>query len=132
MGAAALLVMYVGVIIFRHVHKFARESTGDMLTSIFWMVWLVFPVLVSCLAIAEERRLGVMDAQLCLPFSRRRQFVIKWCVTLFLGIFLGSILPIFLEYIGASHLMSAPDRMPAYEVWLSKYCCPWRALPSCW
>ena len=58
------------------------------------------PVVVGSLAVAEERRLGVMEGQLCLPVSRRIQFVIKGVVTLFLGIFLGGVMPMLLETIG--------------------------------
>jgi hypothetical protein len=42
-----------------------------------------------------------MEGQLCLPVSRRIQFVIKGVVTLFLGIFLGGVMPMLLEDIAA-------------------------------
>ncbi len=65
------------------------------------MLWLVMPVVVGSMAVAEERRLGVMEGQLCLPVSRRVQFVIKGVFTLFLGIFLGGVMPMLLEDIAA-------------------------------
>jgi len=99
MGAAGLLVLHVGVILLRSHHKFARDSAGEILTSIFWMLWLVLPVVIGAMAVAEERRLGIMEGQLCLPVSRRVQFAIKGFLTLFLGIFLGGVMPMFLEYI---------------------------------
>jgi len=34
----------------------------------FWMLWLVIPVVIGSKAVAEERRLGVMEGQLCLRF----------------------------------------------------------------
>ena len=64
------------------------------------MLWLVMPVVIGSMAVAEERRLGVMEGQLCLPVSRRVQFAIKAILTLFLGIFLGGVMPMLIEKIG--------------------------------
>ncbi len=100
MGAAGLLALHLGVIILRKYHPFAKDSVGEVLTAIFWMLWLVMPVIIGSLAVAEERRLGVMEGQLCLPVSRRVQFAIKGFLTLFLGIFLGGVMPMLLEAIG--------------------------------
>ena len=52
------------------------------------------------MAVAEERRLGVMEGQLCLPVSRRVQFAIKGILALLLGTFLGGVMPMLLEGIG--------------------------------
>ena len=65
------------------------------------MLWLVLPVIIGAMAMAEERRLGVMEGQLCLPVSRRVQFVIKGFLTLVLGTLLGGVLPVLLETLGA-------------------------------
>ena len=99
LGAGVLLVLHIGIIILRTCHKFPRESAGEILTIIFWMLWLVLPVIVSAMVIAEERRLGVMEGQLTLPASRRMQFAIKCVVAMFLGIFLGGVMPCLLEAI---------------------------------
>ena len=64
------------------------------------MLWLVMAAVIGSMAVAEERRLGVMEGQLCLPVSRRVQFAIKGFLTLFLGIFLGGIMPMLLEDMG--------------------------------
>jgi hypothetical protein len=101
MGAAGLLVLHIGIIILRTCHHFAKDSAGEVLTEIFWLLWLVMPVVIGALAVAEERRLGMMDGQLCLPVSRRIQFVIKAFLTLLLGIFLGGVMPMLLETVGA-------------------------------
>jgi hypothetical protein len=128
LGAAVLLVLHTGVIILRTCHKFPRESAGEMLSIIFWMLWLVLPVIVSAMAIAEERRLGVMEGQLTLPASRRVQFAIKCLVAMFLGVFLGGVMPCLLETIGASTGMfrdGSKDATPmvaaiiGLSVWLS-------------
>jgi hypothetical protein len=100
MGAAALLVLHLGVVMLRTHHKFPRDSAGEILTSIFWLLWLVLPVVVGAMSVAEERRLGVMEGQLCLPASRRVQFVTKGFLALSLGIFLGGVMPCLIEMLG--------------------------------
>ena len=111
-GAAGLLVLHLGVIVLRAVHHFAHDSAGEILTSIFWMLWLVFSPVIGSMAVAEERRLGVMEGQLCLPVSRRVQFAIKGFLTLLLGIFLGGVMPILLECLAA--VLGAPT--PAFSI----------------
>jgi len=100
MGTVGLLALHMGVIVVRKYHHFAKDSAGEILTSIFWMVWLVMAPVIGSLAVAEERRLGVMEGQLCLPVSRRIQFAVKVFLTLSLGIFLGGVMPMLLESIG--------------------------------
>ena len=73
MGAAGLLVLHIGILLLRKYHHFAKDSAGEVLTSIFWLLWLVIPVVIGSMAVDEERRLGVMEGQLCLPVSRRIQ-----------------------------------------------------------
>ena len=101
-GAIGLLGLHLGIIALRKYHHFALNSAGEALTSIFWMLWLVMAPVIGSMAVAEERRLGVMEGQLCLPVSRRLQFAIKGFVTFFLGIFLGGIMPVLLEGLAAS------------------------------
>jgi ABC-type Na+ efflux pump permease subunit len=98
MGAAGLLVLHLGVIVLRKYHHFEKDSAGEVLTSIFWMLWLVMAPVIGSMAVAEERRLGVLEGQLCLPVSSGVQFMVKGIFTLFLGIFLGGVMPILLEY----------------------------------
>jgi hypothetical protein len=98
-GAVGLLGLHLGIIALRKYHHFARDSAGEALTSIVWMLWLVMAPVIGSMAVAEERRLGVMEGQLCLPVSRRVQFAIKGFVTFFLGIFLGGVMPVLLENI---------------------------------
>jgi ABC-type transport system involved in multi-copper enzyme maturation permease subunit len=100
MGAAGLLALHMGILVLRKYHHFAKDSAGEVLTSIFWLLWLIIPVVIGNLAVAEERRLGVMEGQLCLPVSRRVQFAIKGILTLLLGTFLGGVMPMLLEGIG--------------------------------
>jgi hypothetical protein len=100
MGAVGLLVLHIGILVLRKYHHFARDSAGEALTSIFWLLWLVMAPVIGSMAVAEERRLGMMEGQLCLPVSRRLQFAIKGILTLLLGTFLGGVMPMLLEVIG--------------------------------
>jgi len=43
MGAAGLLALHIGVIVLRKYHHFAKDSGGEILTAIFWMLWLSWP-----------------------------------------------------------------------------------------
>lgn len=104
-GAAGLLVAHVGIIVLRANHQFPKDSAGEILTKIFWLLWLVLPVIIGSMSIAEERRLGVTEGQLCLPASRRIQFVIKGFTTFFLAIFLGGVMPCLLETVGPSGII---------------------------
>ena len=115
LGACVLLALHIFVIVLRKCHPFAKDSIGELLTSIFWMLWLVMPVIIGGMAVAEERRLGVMEGQLCLPVSRRIQFAIKSFRALFLGIFLGGVMPILLEGIAIEFGAPNPMFTPAYS-----------------
>ena len=46
---------------------------------------------------AEERKIGTLEGQFCLPIKRRRQFTIKWLVVLSLSILFGTMMPLLLE-----------------------------------
>ena len=136
MGAAGLLVLHIGVIVLWKYHTFAKDSAGEtfaFLTGIFWMLWLVIPVVIGSMAVAEERRLGVMEGQLCLPVSRRIQFAIKVFLTLFLGIFLGGIMPMLLEDmaagLGARNLMLRPEPNTEFDLFWFNF---WVVTATAW
>lgn len=101
-GATGILVLHLGVIFLRKYHHFAKDSAGEALTAIVWILWLVLAPVIGSMAVAEERRLGVMEGQLCLPVSRRLQFVTKGMVALGLGVFLGGVMPVLLEFLATS------------------------------
>jgi len=88
-GLVVLHITYIGL----------RKLTGDdptqpgskrleLLSTAIWLLWFTIPLLAGAVSIAEERKLGTLDGQLCLPSSRRRQFGIKFLIVMFLGIFL--------------------------------------------
>jgi ABC-type transport system involved in multi-copper enzyme maturation permease subunit len=140
MGAAGLLVLHLGVIALRTHHKFTKDSAGEILTSVFWMLWLVLPVIVGAMAVAEERRLGVMEGQLCLPVSRRVQFALKIICALSLGILLGGVLPMLLEKMAVRFGAGNPMFGPAADMGKFAYIfelliiglAAWLALVSCY
>lgn len=71
--------------------RFALESVP--------FLWLLLPWLAGSVAVAEERKLGTHESQLCLPAKRWRQFAVKFCVAFLLGLLLGAIFPWLIERI---------------------------------
>jgi len=102
--AAGLLAAHLGVFIVRGLYgRFHGDSMVNTFADGFWILWLVVPAVIGCTAVAEERKLGVMDGQFCLAASRRRQFIAKFLPALFLGTLLGGVMPLLLE-LAAGHL----------------------------
>jgi len=95
--AGVLLLLHLGVIVTRKLGYFPNNSTIELILEGFWMLWLVMPFLVGCAAVAEERKLGTLEGQLCLPAKRRTQFGLKLFVVLALSVVLGTIMPVLLE-----------------------------------
>jgi hypothetical protein len=60
-------------------------------------LWLVLPAIAGAVAVAEERRQGTLESQLCLPISRSWQWAIKLVITILAGITLGCLTPALLE-----------------------------------
>ena len=97
-----LLILHILVLLLRALHPhFENGSLLEPISEFFWTFWLIMPVVLGCMAIAEERKLGVIEGQFCLPVSRRRQFVLKFLPVLVFGIVLGGIMPMFLENVAA-------------------------------
>lgn len=101
-GAAGILILHLGVIVWRTVHPFKENTAGAVLAAIVWMLWLVMAPVIGLMSVAEERRVGVLDGQLCQPVSRRIQFDVKALFTLLLAVFLGGVMPVLVETAGAS------------------------------
>lgn len=114
--AAALLVLHLAVIMMRKVHgSFVRDSLAGTVSEFFWTFWLVMPLIVGGMMVAEERRLGVMEAQFCLPASRRFQFALKFFAALIFGMALGGFMPLVLEKFAAAIGAPNPDFNPAIQ-----------------
>jgi len=100
--AAGLLVLHLSVLVLRRLSGdyLAEHRNLAMALESVPILWLAMPLMIGSIAVAEERKLGTMEALLCLPTARRTQFAIKLIITLFLGVFLGGIVPITLEALG--------------------------------
>jgi ABC-type transport system involved in multi-copper enzyme maturation permease subunit len=108
--AGALLVLHISMFFLRAFYADSHKySATYALSQGFWMFWLVMPLVIGCTAVAEERKLGVMDEQFCLPISRRLEFLVKFIPTLIFGTLLGGVMPFVLE-LAAAHC-GAPNEM---------------------
>jgi hypothetical protein len=100
--AGALLALHIGVFFMRAFYSnFHKNSIADLISEFFWAFWLVLPLTIGCMAVAEERKLGVMESQFCQPVSRRFQFAVKFILAICFGMLLGGIVPLLLEVIAA-------------------------------
>jgi hypothetical protein len=95
--AGVLLVLHLAVIVIRNCIHFAETSSLGFCLNDFWCLWLVMPLLVGGTAVAEERRLGTLDAQLCLPIRHQTQFAAKIGGVLLLSLLFGMVMPLLLE-----------------------------------
>lgn len=100
--AVLLLVTHLVVIIVRRagMEYFLQHRSAAMVWESWPMLWLVMPLLIGGVAVAEERKLGTLESFLSLPATRRREFVVKLSVALLLGIFLGGVMPLAVEGLG--------------------------------
>ncbi|HTL74008.1 MAG TPA: ABC transporter permease subunit [bacterium] len=95
--AGMLFGLHLGVLAARNFGNFRKNSSTEFILEIFWSLWLVLPLLTGAAAVAEERKLGTLPAQLCLPVRRRTQFAVKFRVALLLSVLFGAVLPLLLE-----------------------------------
>jgi len=96
--AGALLALHLGMLTARNwADDFKHSPTLEFVGTAFWVLWLVMPLLIGCVAVAEERKLGTLEAQLCLPIRRRTQLTIKFGVAFMLSVCLGVVMPLLLE-----------------------------------
>ena len=95
--AGALLMLHLGVLAVKKFSHIKHNSALELVVEIFWGLWLVLPMLLGAAAVAEERKLGTLESQLCLPVKRRTQFATKFSVVLLLSVLFGLIMPLLLE-----------------------------------
>ena len=101
--AAALLALHIIAICLRpSLSNSNKHPIGELASNGFCLLWLMMPVIIGGMAVAEERKLGVMESLLCLPASRRLQFAIKFFMALFFGTLLGGVTPLVLERTAAA------------------------------
>ncbi len=101
-GMAGLFVLHLGVVALRRLGNVALGNTLHSALEVFGGIWLIVPLLAAGPSVAEERKLGTMDAHLCLPISRRAQYAIKLLFALVLGGLLSAVLLWTAEGIGSA------------------------------
>jgi len=99
--AVGLFALHIIAICLRPLVKTHPHPIGELVSDGFCLLWLMMPVIIGGMAVAEERKLGVMESLLCLPASRRLQFAIKFSMALFFGTLLGGVMPLVLEKIAS-------------------------------
>jgi len=92
-----LFLLHLGVIATRKFGHFRKDSSLEVILEFFWGLWLLMPLLIGCATVAEERKNGTLESQLCLPAKRRTQFSIKLFFVLALSVLLGAFIPLLLE-----------------------------------
>jgi ABC-type transport system involved in multi-copper enzyme maturation permease subunit len=76
----------------------SSNSNLKIICEMVWSLWLLMPLLIGSTAVAEERRLGVLEPQMCLPVSRGTQLSTKFFVGLILSLMLGAVVPSVIEH----------------------------------
>jgi ABC-type transport system involved in multi-copper enzyme maturation permease subunit len=99
-----VFVLHSILVVVRLVNPDTSTNKPDHVTAVFfalWFIlWMALPFLISSVAVAEERKLGTLESQLCLPMARRTQFWIKLGVCLLLTVFFCGVIPWFVETVG--------------------------------
>lgn len=120
--AVLLFVANICVLFMQKVVTVSRESILNILFDGFSFLWLIMPLMIGCSSVAEERRLGTLEPQLCLPVSRARQFLVKLAAVVLFAVLLGAI-PIFLTHFIAigfglkgNGILSPPDARSFFVV----------------
>jgi len=89
-SAGVLLLLNLGCIGIRASGLLAPESDVHDILEPIGIFWCLIPLMLGASAISEERRLGTLESHLCLPISRRKQFLIKSGLAAGLGVLLGT------------------------------------------
>lgn len=95
--AVIVLALHLTSAFIRKVHPNFENPNLKFILETIWVLWLAMPLLIGSAAVAEERKLGILELQLCLPVSRRAQLFIKFSVALVLSLVLGGVMPFVIE-----------------------------------
>jgi len=100
MAAVLGLIYLAAILVLARKHSWLNGFMAG-LGELFWMPWLLVPLMIGSAAVAEERRLNTLPGQLCLPARKRTLFGMKLAVVLYLGVVFGAVMPWLLS--GLSH-----------------------------
>ncbi len=95
--AVILLVLDLVSFFALKIHSHFENPNLQFIFETIWVLWLLMPLLIGGASVAEERRMGVLESQLCLPVSRRTLFFVKFSTALLLSLFLGGLMPLLLK-----------------------------------
>ena len=95
--AAIVLVLHLSAVFIRTFRPHIQNPDWRFALDAIWTIWLLMPVLIGAAAIAEERRMSTLEAQLCLPVSRPAQLFYKFIIALILSLFFGGLVPLLIE-----------------------------------
>ena len=101
-GMAGLFLLHLGAVLWR---KHGGRSLNDTLKTgldVFGGTWFLVPLLIGGTSVAEERKLGTMQANLTLPVSRKVQFTVKLLTVLLISGLLSAVLLWTAEGIGSA------------------------------
>ena len=85
-GMGCLAVLHLAAVILRRVEADVFSKPMLSALEIFGALWFVAPMMAGSVSVADERQLGTLDGLLCLPVSRRLQFVVKLLLAFALGL----------------------------------------------
>ena len=98
----AIAACHIAAVIAR---KWVPETQNTYVTSllrVFFGFWFFFPPIIGATAFAEERNLNTLTNCLCLPASRRVQFLVKITVALAVCLISAGLLSPLIEYTSLS------------------------------
>ncbi|HVV02390.1 MAG TPA: hypothetical protein VHH88_13565, partial [Verrucomicrobiae bacterium] len=121
-----LLVLHFAAILARTAMRSDQNSLAGETLSVFSGFWLIVPLAVGAVGIAEERKLGTLQQATTLPFRRNIQFGLKLLFPVFLGGLLSPLLVVVAE--GIATTIGAPARIPLFDPAFSLHALGWLIL----
>ncbi len=116
MGMGAFFVLHVCAVMLRDTSPPTETSAVQEALEFIGGLWLLVPLFLVGPGVAEERRLGTLDVQLCQPVSSRLQFFIKLLFSLIVGGFLSALLLWTAEGIGSARgVASSLGKVPLFN-----------------
>jgi ABC-type transport system involved in multi-copper enzyme maturation permease subunit len=117
LGMGGLFLLDLGEVGVRFARRQATGDFNQILQILGIVVWALVPLVIGCTSIAEERKLGTLEGQLCQPVSGRRQFIVKLGFTLICGGLLSSLFPVVTEILARLAGLKV-DEPPAFAIGL--------------
>jgi len=101
-GMGGLFLLHLGVMASRKPDQNDLGSIIRIGLESVWLLWFPVPLLAGATSVADERKLGTMEALRCEPISSRVQYLIKMLFAVVVGGVLSPLLLWVADGIGAS------------------------------